>query len=139
MPDNTRIAALFRGKELLHPSGSTRLMTGDVLCVLGHEEDLPALGRLFSVPPKRSLDVHFFGDFIIQGDAELADLAMLYSLDRKGLEQYKTIGELLAHLVGGLPVVGDHAEWSNISWTVAEVEGNSIRKIGVRPLPKKTA
>ena len=139
MPENTRIAALFRGKELLHPSGSTRLMTGDVLCVLGHDEDLPALGRLFSVPPKRSLDVHFFGDFIIQGDAELADLAMLYSLDRKGLEQYKTIGELLTYLVGGLPVVGDHAEWSNISWTVAEVEGNSIRKIGVRPLPKKSA
>ncbi|ACE85669.1 potassium/proton antiporter [Cellvibrio japonicus] len=136
MPENTRIAALFRGKELLHPTGSTRLMAGDILCVIGHEEDLSELGRLFSEAPKRNMDLSFFGDFIIQGEAELADLAMLYALEMKGYEEYKTIGELVTHLVGGKPVVGDHAEWSNISWTIAEVEGNHVRKIGVRPLAK---
>ena len=137
MPDNTRVVALFREKLLQHPSGSTRLEAGDILCIVGHESDLPLLGKLFSQAPKRSLDISFFGDFIIQGDAELADLAMLYSLQLKGYEAYTTLGELIAHLVGGKPVVGDHAEWSNMLWTIAEVEGNSVRKIGVRPLPKK--
>lgn len=137
MPDNTRVVALFREKLLQHPSGSTRLEAGDILCIVGHESDLPSLGKLFSQAPKRSLDISFFGDFIIQGDAELRDLAMLYSLDMKKAEGYSTLGELVTHLVGGRPVVGDHAEWSNMLWTIAEVEGNSVRKIGVRPLPKK--
>lgn len=137
MPENTRIAALFREKELLHPSGSTRLMAGDVLCVIGHEQDLPSLGKLFSEAPKRTLDLNFFGDFIIQGDAELADLAMLYRLDMKGYEEHNTLGELVSHMLGGKPVVGDQSEWSGMLWTIAEVEGNTIRKIGVKPVAKK--
>src|SRR5690606_31125206 len=139
MPEHTRIAALFRDKELLHPSGSTRLMAGDILCVIGHEQDLPALGRLFSEAPKRTLDMNFFGDFIIQGDAELSDLSMIYSLDMVGLENYKTLGELISQMVGGKPVVGDQAEWSEMLWTIAEIEGNSVRKIGVKPSTKKNS
>ncbi|WP_331346851.1 potassium/proton antiporter [Cellvibrio sp. UBA7661] len=136
MPENTRIAALFRDKELLHPSGSTTLMAGDILCVVGHDHDLPALGRLFSEAPKRTLDVSFFGDFIIQGDAELRDLAMLYRLDMKGHEMHTTLGELITEMVGGKPVVGDKSEWSGMLWTIAEVEGNSVRKVGVKPVAK---
>ncbi|MEN0037687.1 MAG: potassium/proton antiporter [Cellvibrio sp.] len=139
MPENTRIAALFREKEMFHPSGSTRLMAGDILCVIGHEHDLPALGKLFSEAPKRTLDLTFFGDFIIQGDAELADLAMLYSLDMTEVGDHKTLGELIAQMVGGKPVVGDHAEWSGMLWTIAEVDGNNVRKIGVKSTAKKVA
>jgi cell volume regulation protein A len=137
MPENTRIAALFRDKELLHPSGSTTLKAGDILCVIGHDQDLPALGKLFSEAPRRTLDVSFFGDFIIQGDAELSDLAMLYRLDMKGYEQHKTLGELITHMVGGKPVVGDKSEWSGMLWTIAEVEGNTVRKVGVKPVARK--
>lgn len=137
MPENTRIAALFREKELFHPSGSTRLMAGDILCVIGHEQDLPLLGKLFSEAPKRTLDLSFFGDFIIQGDAELRDLAMLYALDMKGYEEHKTLGDLIAQMVGGKPVVGDQSEWSGMLWTIAEVEGNRVRKVGVKPSTKK--
>ncbi len=139
MPGNTRIAALFRDKELLHPSGSTTLMAGDILCVIGHDYDLPSLGKLFSEAPKRTLDVSFFGDFIIQGDAELRDLAMLYRLDMKGYEAHTTLGELITEMVGGKPVVGDKSEWSGMLWTIAEVEGNSVRKVGVKPIAKKPA
>lgn len=139
MPENTRIAALFRDRELFHPSGSTRLMAGDILCVIGHEQDLPSLGKLFSEAPKRMLDLSFFGDFIIQGDAELRDLAMLYALDMKGFEHHKTLSDLIKQLVGGKPVIGDKVEWSGMLWTIAEVEGNSVRKIGVKAIVKKNA
>jgi potassium/hydrogen antiporter len=137
MPGNTRIAALFRDKELLHPSGSTTLMAGDILCVIGHDYDLPSLGKLFSEAPKRTLDVSFFGDFIIQGEAELRDLAMLYRLDMKGYESHTTLGGLITELVGGKPVVGDKSEWSGMLWTIAEVDGNTVLKVGVKPIAKK--
>jgi cell volume regulation protein A len=139
MPENTRIAALFRDRELLHPTGSTQLMAGDVLCVIGHEADLPALGKLFSQAPKRTLDLRFFGDFILQGDAELQDLAMLYALDLSSLNGERTLAELMATLIGGKPVIGDHAEWSGMLWTVAEMDGKTVRKIGVKPSNRKAA
>jgi cell volume regulation protein A len=132
MPEGTRIAALFRGRELLHPSGSTRLEAGDLLCVIGHEHDLPALGKLFSQAPKRGQDLRFFGDFVLEGDAELNAVAALYGLKTEDVEGNQPLGRFIAHLIGGEPVVGDQVEWQGLTWTVAAMEGNKIRKVGVR-------
>src|SRR5690606_35758913 len=136
MPDNVRIAALFRNNELLHPSGSTRLMASDIICVIGHDYDLPALGRLFSEAPKRNLDLSFFGDFILQADAELQDLAMLYALDLGDHHGQQTIGSLITQIIGGKPVIGDHIEWNNMVWTITEMDGSNVRKVGVKPVVK---
>lgn len=132
MPQGTRIAALFRGRELLHPSGSTTLQEGDILCVIGHDEDLPALGKLFSQAPKRGQDLRFFGDFVLEGDAELAAVAALYGLKLDGVEGNQPLGRFIAHEIGGEPIVGDQTEWQGLIWTVAQMEGNKIRKVGVK-------
>ena len=132
MPDGTRIAALFRDKKLLHPSGSTTLEVGDLLCVIGHEHDLPALGKLFSQPPSRGLDLRFFGDFVLEGDAQLGAVAALYGLKLDGINPDTSLSSFIAHKVGGAPVVGDQVEWNNTIWTVAMMEGNKIAKVGVR-------
>jgi cell volume regulation protein A len=132
MPDGTRIAALFRGHELLHPSGSTRLESGDTLCVIGHEKDLPALGKLFSQPPKRGQDLRFFGDFVLEADAELGPVAALYGLQLGGLDGSQALGDFVAAQIGGEPVVGDQVEWSGGTWTVALMDGKRIRKIGLK-------
>ena len=132
MPPGTRIAALFRGTELLHPSGSTRLQVGDILCVIGHEEDLPALGKLFSQAPKRGQDMRFFGDFILEGEAELSALAALYGLKLGEVDGSRQIGRFLAEQIGGQPVVGDQVEWNGQTWTVAAMEGGEVRKVGLR-------
>ena len=132
MPEGTRIAALFRGKELLHPSGSTRLEAGDLLCVVGHEQDLPALGKLFSQAPKRGQDLRFFGDFVLEGDAQLSAVAALYGLQLEGAEGQLHLGRFIAHKIGGEPVIGDQVEWQGLTWTVAAMDGNKIRKVGVK-------
>jgi len=132
MPEGTRIAALFRGHELLHPSGSTTLEAGDLLCVVGHEHDLPALGKLFSQAPKRGLDLRFFGDFVLEGDAELSAVATLYGLKLKEVDGSQALGRFIAHEIGGEPVIGDQVEWNGLTWTVAAMEGNKVRKVGVK-------
>jgi len=132
MPPGTRIAALFRGKELLHPSGSTRLQVNDILCVIGHDEDLPALGKLFSQAPKRGQDLRFFGDFILEADAQLNAIAALYGLKLGEVDGEQTIGDFMAEQVGGRPVVGDQVEWNGLTWTVAAMDAGEVRKVGLK-------
>jgi cell volume regulation protein A len=132
MPEGTRIAALFRHNELLHPSGSTTLEAGDLLCVIGHEHDLTALGKLFSQAPQRGQDLRFFGDFVLEGDAELSAVAALYGLKLDGIDGQQSLGRFIAHQIGGEPVIGDQVDWQSLTWTVAAMEGNKIRKVGVK-------
>lgn len=132
MPEGTRIAALFRGRELLHPTGSTRLLADDILCIVGHETDLPALGKLFSEAPASDIDETFFADFILDAQAKIRDLVPIYGLkpDEKVLDL--NMGEYLTRRLGGKPVLGDQFEWQGFVWTVVDMSDGQVRKIGMK-------
>lgn len=132
MPAGTRIAALFRNNQLLHPSGSTRLEADDFLCVIGCEDDLPALGRLFSKAPQRGLDMRFFGDFVLEGDAQLGAVADVYGLKLDDLDPKMTLAEFMTNAVAGEAVLGDHLEWQGLTWTVALMDGHKVSKVGLK-------
>lgn len=138
MPAETRIAALFRGTEMLHPTGSTRLKEGDILCVIGQEKDLPELGKLFSDSNAVVLDDRFFGDFILQADAPLDAISQLYGLNLDdSIDKSLSLGNFVIQLLGGEPVIGDHIEWDGLTWTIAEMDGKDVSKVGVRIVTEK--
>lgn len=137
MPENTRVVALFRNNQLLHPSGSTVLETNDILCIVGHDYDLPVLGHMFSETPKRGLDLSFFGDFMLDGQARLADLAHFYPIDPSKTTA-ETIEELLKYKLGNNLVVGDTYTWGGMIWTIAEVQNGNILRVGVKQLSDNT-
>lgn len=132
MPDGTRIAALFRDKTLLHPTGSTRLEAKDILCVVAQEKDLEALSRLFSEAPVKASFERFFGDFFLDTESKLVDIAMIYGLDLSEHRADMTLKDLVTEHLGSTPVLGDQFEWSDLHWVVADVVDWQATKIGLR-------
>ncbi|MCA2416663.1 MULTISPECIES: potassium/proton antiporter [Vibrio] len=132
MPDGTRIAAVFRNKALLHPSGSTRLEEDDTLCVLAQEKDLDALSLLFSEAPEKASLARFFGDFFLDIEVNLADIAMMYGLNLGDESLDKSLRHLVEEQLGSTPVLGDQFEWQGLQWIIADVVDQQVTKVGIR-------
>lgn len=88
---------------------------------------------MFSHMPTVPTDERFFGDFILQADAKIGAIAQQYglSLDDK-IDSELTLGHFMIQLLGGEPVIGDHIEWEGLTWTIAEMDGSKVNKVGVR-------
>ncbi|EGR0758513.1 potassium/proton antiporter [Vibrio parahaemolyticus] len=132
MPEGTRIAAVFRNQELLHPSGSTMLEEDDTLCVLAQEKDLAALSLLFSEAPEKASLTRFFGDFFLDIEVKLADVAMMYGLNLGDELQDKTLSNIVEEQLGSTPVLGDQFEWQGLQWVIADVVAHQVTKVGLR-------
>lgn len=135
MPQDTRIAALFRNNSLMHPRGSTILQENDILCVIGRERALPALGSMFSQGPAADLPQRFFGDFILDGGATIEQVASVYGLTLPDdSDKTLTLSQLLVRELGRNPVIGDSLEWLDILWTVADKQQDVISHVGFKIL-----
>lgn len=68
----------------------------------------------------------------------MSELAPLYALDLGSIDDRISLGTFVALRIGGKPVIGDHFEWSGLVWTVVEMEGNQVLKVGVKPAAPKS-
>ncbi len=136
MPVGARIAALFRDETLHYPDRDSVVKAGDYLLVIGKSSDLHHLSRMFSTrpAPKRLDNRVFYGDFLLDGAARLMDIKLFYGLDISTPDQRPdiTLAEYIAQRFGGHPVVGDQVQDHAITFVVAEVDGDEIRKVGMK-------
>ncbi|GAA3527123.1 potassium/proton antiporter [Zobellella aerophila] len=133
-PPHCRVAAVFRGEYLLPASGSTRLALNDTLCVIGRSNHLKTLNNMFGgdLDAARSKARAFFGDFILDAKAGMQDVALMYGVDVDDSEAGLTLAEFMQRHNSGHPVVGDHFARYGMVWTVADVDGDQILKVGLR-------
>ena len=89
-------------------------------------EARPFIETSYVIAPER------IGDFVLEGDAQLGPVATLYGLKLGEEDGNQALGRFMAQQIGGQPVVGDQVEWNGLTWTVALMEGNKVRKVGVR-------
>ncbi|WP_117236004.1 potassium/proton antiporter [Vibrio maerlii] len=138
MPEGTRITAMFRQDQLLHPSGSTVLEANDILCVLGQDKDLDSLSVLFSEAPESEEAARFFGDFFLDASQLVVNVSDWYGIELGTEEEGKmSLRELVTQEIGLHPVLGDNFVWHDINWVVAEIEDHEVMKLGLC-LPEST-
>jgi CBS domain containing-hemolysin-like protein len=67
----------------------------------------------------------------IDGRASIDDLTTHFGieLDAEDEEQYDTVGGLVYHHIGGVPVVGDTVEVGGLTLTVESTDGRRVGKV----------
>lgn len=135
IPNSTKITALFRNNKLLNHTLSTKLVSNDVICIIGKEKDLKFLSGIFSQSPPILLNQRFFGDFILNANTLLSEISNIYGLKFNSEIKDKdiTVGHWISNLLNnGEPVVGDKIEFQGIIWIIAEKNDYKISKIGIK-------
>jgi cell volume regulation protein A len=133
LPEETQIAGVVRGGRLTRVRSTEPLRPGDYVYVLSQPGTLPALGRVFAEAeaPARLEDHEFFGEFVLNGDARLADLAAVYGFDLPQGTEDMTAAELLARRFSQRPVVGDRARLGRVELVAMEIQRGRVAKVGL--------
>lgn len=105
-----------------------------MLCVIGRSTHLKTLNNMFGgdLELAREKARAFFGDFILDADARMGDVALIYGVDVSADEAGMPLGDFMLKHTNGHPVVGDHFERYGMVWTVADVDGDRVLKAGLR-------
>jgi cell volume regulation protein A len=96
--------------------------------------DLEALDSLLAPveTPSRLSDQVFFGEFVLNGEARLADVAAAYALVLADRDRDLTLDAFLRQRLDTQVVVGDRLDLQTVELVVRRMEGNRITKVGLK-------
>jgi cell volume regulation protein A len=135
LPKSARVVAVLRGKHLVDTLDLADLKPDDYLYLIAEPTDLAELDRLFvaSAAPERLSDQVFFGEFVLNGEAPVGDLAAAYGLDLPVSDYPLTLDAFIRRLLHTAhPVVGDRLQLKTVDLVVRKVEGDRILKVGLK-------
>lgn len=139
LPPDTRVVALIRADRVFNAGEMHDLRPGDYLYLLAPSRRIEMLNHLFSASPRpiHLEEHHFFGEFALNGDARLGDVAAVYGFAVPAEAADAAVGEFLAARLRHKPVVGDRHRLGNVELVVREIEGERITKVGLVLAPPK--
>ncbi|OGA47148.1 MAG: K+/H+ antiporter [Betaproteobacteria bacterium RIFCSPLOWO2_12_FULL_62_13] len=134
LPQETEIAAVIRGTRVMNVNTLGALQAGDYVYVLAIPEHVETLNRMFGVVhgPDRLEEHRFFGDFILNGDARVADIETIYGLGLDYRNPDETLAAFLGRKFGGVPVVGDRLRAHGVELVVRAVEKGVVTRVGLK-------
>lgn len=128
---------LIRDGIWLRANTNPKLQAGDSLMVLAAADDVSRISEVLASTgtSKRINRKSFFGDFVLNADVTLGDLAGFYVLPEEGGEDLNTkVSDIFERRFHRRVVVGDHVVMGNLMFTVREVaDDGKILKVGVKP------
>lgn len=130
LPATCRITAVVRAGTVRAPEEIGFLQGGDYVHVLAPAADVERLSQVFSETAYAS-EHEFFGDFILDGGAKLADVAFLYGFNA-GEHGDWTVAQYVDQAFHKRPVVGDAVRFDRVELVVREIEQGQIRRVGLK-------
>jgi cell volume regulation protein A len=134
LPEGAQILAVIRDgvPQMLRPE--LKFAPGDYAHILAQPRNVPALNRLFDPhrAPDRLEEHRYFGDFVLNGDAILGDLAAVYGMDVPAEHAAKTLAEYLDERSHGRVVVGDRAPLGTATLVVREMQDGRVSRVGLK-------
>ncbi len=134
LPPEVEVAAVIRGTRVMNLATLGPLQADDYAYVLAVPEHVETLNRMFGVAhgPARLEEHRFFGDFVLNGDARIADVVAIYGL---GFEEHaadETLAGYLLRQFRGAPVVGDRLRLGGVELVVREVDKGQVTRVGLK-------
>ncbi|MCH8502153.1 MAG: potassium/proton antiporter [Aliidiomarina sp.] len=141
LPRDADFVGLVRDGHWLRSSNNPQLLAGDFIMVLTRTSDVAKISEVLasSGSDQRVNKKSFFGDFILNADITLADLAGFYAIPEDSGEELDTdIREIFRRRFHRRVVIGDHIIIGNLMFTVREVsEEGTILKVGVKVVEQR--
>ncbi|MEN8720762.1 MAG: potassium/proton antiporter [Oceanococcaceae bacterium] len=136
LPEGVRVITLSRGSHVLPTPRKVPLAPGDYISLLCHRDQVDDLDRLFeaSAAARQAAQTRFFGEFVICGDAPVADLVALYQITVPTHATTLTCAEFLSSALPH-PVIGDRLHLGNADLVVHGMQGLQITEVGLRLSP----
>ena len=133
-PGVARPVAVLRDQASLSPDDAGPLHAGDTLYVLAAASDAAALNDLLITPatPAYLEKRQFYGDFVLHGDAPLAQVASQYNLPLPEALATLTLEQYLNQSLHGRAVVGDRARLGKLEFVIRAVTDGRITQVGLR-------
>ncbi len=134
LPEHVHIMAVMRDgvPQPMHPELGFK--PGDYVYVLAQPKFLPQANKLFDPhqAPDRLEEHRYFGDFVLNGEARLGDLADVYGLDVPEHHAGKTLADYLRERFHGRVVVGDRASLGSAVLVVREMQEGRVSRVGLK-------
>jgi cell volume regulation protein A len=122
IPRWARPALLVRDGRSLRPDRAGRPLAGDQIYVLTPPSYIALLDGLFAGPVAGASDPMLYGEFAIEPDSRVADLAKLYDVTIPAGDGALTIAELLRRELAGDIEQGDRVPYGPIELIVRTVD-----------------
>jgi cell volume regulation protein A len=141
LPKSARIAGVVRAGVLCDPAQVQALLPGDALYVFMRGEDVAEFAHAFVPEPQaeRLRERAFFGDFVLDAQARLAEVCQIYGVAPPAGLEHATLREAMSARFKGRPVVGDRVDLGDIQLVVRELAGADVSRVGLviarRPAP----
>ncbi len=128
-----RLFALIRHGETVQVDMQTKMTAGDIAWYVLPENKGNAFAEQFSARSDTASEQQFYGEFILNPNIQVGDLALAYGLQLNNVAAEQTLVELFIKQFGSVPVSGDRIQLDGFEVTVKELdELSQIKTFGLK-------